>query len=292
MVPDSPSVSKPRFTSATDPRPEPSRIPAMSTSQEAGARAELPGVYRPGKRAIVVGASSGMGAAVVRQLADEGYSVVALARRSEALTELQQSCQSKPGSVHVEAHDVSDFDAVPALFERWVGELGGLDLFVFAAGVMPEVAEDEYSTEKDHLILKVNLLGCVAWCNPVAKLFETQRGGTLIGVSSIAGDRGRRGNPAYCTSKAAMNTYLEALRNRLAQVGAHVCTIKPGYVDTAMTQGMDGLFWLASPEEAARKILAAGRGGANERYVKRRWWLVGTIIKAIPSFLFKRIGPP
>lgn len=292
MVSDPHCYSKPRPDPGTELRTQPSRIRAMSTPEKVTGSSELPEVQRPGKRAIVVGASSGMGAAVVKQLAGEGYIVVALARRLQQLVELQKECSGAPGTVHVEAHDVSDFDAVPTLLERWVSELGGLDLFVFAAGVMPEVAEDEYSTEKDHLILNVNLLGCVAWCNPVAKLFETQRRGVLIGVSSIAGDRGRRGNPAYCTSKAAMNTYLEALRNRLAPVGAHVCTIKPGYVDTVMTQGMDGLFWLASPEEAARKILAAGRGGANVRYVKRRWWLVGTIIKSIPSVLFKRIGPP
>ena len=85
MVPDPLSGSKPRVTSATDPCRDPSRIRPMSTPQQAGAPAELPGVYRPGQRAIVVGASSGMGAAVVRQLADEGYTVVALARRADAL---------------------------------------------------------------------------------------------------------------------------------------------------------------------------------------------------------------
>ena len=111
-----------------------------------------------------------------------------------------------------------------------------------------------------------------------------------MGISSIAGDRGRKGNPVYCTTKAALNTYLEALRNRLSEVGVHVTTIKPGFVDTAMTKGMPGLFWLISADRAAELILAAARNRVNIRYVPRRWWFVGTVIRCIPSFVFKKLN--
>jgi len=154
---------------------------------------------------------------------------------------------------------------------------------------MPEVAPDEFNTKKDLEILGVNTGGCIAWFNPAAELFQSQRRGTMIGVSSIAGDRGRRGNPAYCTSKAAMNTYLEALRNRLGVFGVHVCTIRPGFIDTEMTRGMDGLFWLISAEEAAASILKAARSKANVRYVPFRWALVGLVLRNIPSFVFRRL---
>jgi short-subunit dehydrogenase len=86
-----------------------------------------------------------------------------------------------------------------------------------------------------------------------------------------------------------MNTFLEALRNRLAESGVHVCTIKPGFVDTVMTQGKK-TFWLISAEEAARLSLCAARSRANVRYVPRRWWFVGTAIRAIPSFLFRHLN--
>lgn len=246
------------------------------------------------RRALVVGASTGMGAALVRQLVREGYAVGALARNGDALEELARECRelgaTSGGRVVVRAHDVTDFEAVPALFEELVKDLGGLDLYVFSAGVMPSIEPREYSTSTDFHIVDVNLKGCIAWTNQVAQLFQTQRSGTIVGISSIAGDRGRKGNPVYCTSKAAMNTYLEALRNRLSEVGVHVCTIKPGYVATRMTEGMDGLFWVASPQKAAAQILAAARSRANTRYVLRRWWIVGTIIKSIPSFLFRHLN--
>ncbi len=252
------------------------------------------------RRALVVGASSGLGAALVRRLAAEGYRVAALARRGELLEALAAECaeacaatDAGPGSggvVRPYVHDVTRSAEVPELFERIVRDLGGLDLVVYASGIMPEVGKDEYDTQKDLAQLEVNVAGCIAWCNEAARLMHTQREGTLVGISSIAGDRGRKGSPVYCTTKAAMDTYLEALRNRLSEVGVHVCTIKPGFIDTPMTAGLDGLFWVISADEAARQILRAARSRANTRYVPRRWWAVGTVVKCIPSFLFKKLS--
>lgn len=254
----------------------------------------LAGVPAHKRRAIVVGASSGMGAAIVRQLVREGYRVAALARRADRLADLAEAAAEDAarsgGRVVTRAHDVARSGDVAELFAQLVDELGGLDLLVYAAGVMPAIEPKEYDTEKDLAILSVNVGGCAAWCNQAANLFQTQRDGLIVGISSIAGDRGRKGNPMYCTSKAAMNTYLEALRNRLSEVGVHVCTIRPGYVDTAMTRGMDGLFWLISAEEAARQILAAARNRVNVRYVPWRWQFVGLALRLAPSFLFRRAG--
>ena len=267
---------------------------APQTPETAPAPPRISGVPVDKRRAIVVGASSGMGAALVRQLAGEGYSVVALARRGDKLDELAGACADDAkrtgGRVLTRVHDVASPGDMNVLFEELVRELGGLDLFIYAAGVMPKVEPTEFSTEKDLAMLQVNVAGLIAWGNPVANSFRTQRAGTIVGISSIASDRGRKGAPVYGTTKAAMNTYLEALRNRLGESGVHVCTIKPGFIDTDMTRGMDGLFWLISAEEAARTILASARNRVNTRYVPLRWWLVGTIIKLIPSFLFKKLN--
>ncbi|MDP6763862.1 MAG: SDR family NAD(P)-dependent oxidoreductase [Planctomycetota bacterium] len=242
-----------------------------------------------GRRALVIGASSGIGRALVRRLAAEGYGVAALARRKEELASLREECAERgTGEVLVFSHDVQELDEVGGLFERVVRELGGLDLCVFAAGIMPQVAEDEYDTAKDAAMIAVNLTGCVAWLNPVARLFASQRGGTLVGISSVAGDRGRTKAPVYGATKAAMNTYLESLRNRLADHGVHVCTIKPGFVDTAMLGGADDLPWVVSADTAARRILRAARWRVNVRYVPMRWWWVMAVIRAVPSWLFSR----
>ena len=249
-----------------------------------GARDEI-----AGRRVLVVGASSGIGAAIVKRLAGEGYRVAALARRTEKLGTLARECQTLPGEVVVREHDVCDVADVPELFEDLVRELGGLDFYVFAAGIMPNVGRYEYDTEKDLEMLRINLDGCIAWSNPVANYFRTQRSGTIVGISSVAGERGRKGNPVYGTSKAAMNHYLEALRNRLAEVGVHVCTIKPGYVETAMTEGTE-LTGMITADEAARQILGAARNRVNQRYVPLKWSLIMAVVRAVPSFLFRRLN--
>lgn len=246
------------------------------------------------RTALIVGGSTGIGAALVARLVAEGWSVAVVARRQDALDALVASTRDAAartgGRVFAHAHDVARADEVPELFERIVRELGGLELIVYAAGVMPKIGPKEYDTPKDLEMLSVNVGGCFAWCNAAANLFQTTRRGTIVGISSIAGDRGRKGNPVYCTTKAAMNTYLEALRNRLSECGVHVTTIKPGFVDTAMTKGMPGLFWLISADRAAEMILDAARSRANTRYVPRRWWFVGTVIRSIPSFVFKKLN--
>ena len=243
------------------------------------------------RRAIVVGASSGMGAALVRQLSSEGVDVVAVARRRAVLDELAAECRGRAGRVIPCAHDVLDYAAVPALLEQLVRDLGGLDLFVYASGKMTEVGASEFDTAKDLDMLAVNVGGCIAWTNEVAKLFRTQRSGTIVGISSIAGERGRKGNPAYGTSKAAMNHYLEALRNRLADYDVHVCTIKPGFVETPMLDAArargTAIKGAITAEAAARSILRAARRRSNEAFVPLKWALVAAVLRNIPSFLFK-----
>lgn len=239
-------------------------------------------------KAIVIGASSGMGEALAKQLAQSGATVAIVARRRP---DLERIAQTMPDKIRPYPHDVEDADAVPSLFERIVKDLGGLDTVVYAAGVMPAVEEGEYSFDKDRTMVAVNLLGAMAWLNPAAARFEAQRAGTIVGISSIAGERGRRAAPGYCTSKAALSTYLESLRNRCSRYGVNVVTIKPGFVDTAMTRGKQGLFWLISADQAARQTLAlARRGTGASAFVPARWALVAAVVRAIPSFIFRRMS--
>ncbi len=245
-----------------------------------------------GRRAIVIGASAGIGAALVEALAARGCKVAALARREEELHRLaaRVNRRLRRRAVITRTHDASRVHEVPELFASLARELGGVDLVIYAAGVMPRVAVDEYDTAKDRQMIEVNYFGAVAWMNEAARRFENLREGHLVAIGSIAGVRGRRGNPAYCSSKAALHAYMESLRNRLARHGVGVTTIKPGFVDTAMTKGMPGLFWLISPREAAAHILRDVESNQGEVFVPRRWWIVATIVRCIPSFIFRHMG--
>ena len=244
------------------------------------------------QHAVVIGASSGIGEAVARRLAADGAAVALVARREDNLRRITAELNAAHGEGRAiaVAHDVRAVADIPELVREIARRLGGLDLAVYAAGFMPEVAGDEYDTAKDREILDVNLLGAVAWLNPVAERMARLGRGTIVGIGSVAGDRGRVGNPAYCTAKAGLHTYLESLRNRLAPHGVRVVTIKPGFVDTAMTRGKDGLFWVIPADRAAEIILDKARRGAATAYVPARWRLVMTVIRAIPSFIFTRLG--
>jgi short-subunit dehydrogenase len=241
------------------------------------------------RHALVVGASSGMGEALSRKLAAGGARVAMVARREEKLRDIAAAINEAAGEERalVVPHDVRHAEEVPALFQEIARWLGGLDLVVYAAGVMHSVAFDEFDGVKDHEMIDVNLRGAVAWLNPAAERFGRLRRGTIVGIGSVAGDRGRSTNPGYNTSKAGLHTYLEALRNRIGRYGVKVVTIKPGFVDTEMTSGMTGLMWMISADRAAEIILRKARRGSVTAYVPARWRLVMWVIRSIPSFLFR-----
>lgn len=243
------------------------------------------------RNALVIGASSGIGAAVARRLAADGTRVALVARRRDRLEKLTALINSTVGEDRAicRVHDVRDTVEAAELFQTIARDLGGLDLVVYAAGVMHPVAFDEFNVEDDLDTIDVNLRGAIAWLDPAAERFSRLGGGTIIGIGSVAGDRGRSGNPVYCTAKAGLHTYLEAIRNRVARDGVNVVTIKPGFVDTAMTRGLDGLFWLISADRAAEIILRSARRGAVVAYVPARWRWVMLVIRSIPSFIFRRL---
>ena len=255
--------------------------------------ATLSGVQVPWERAIVVGASSGIGAEVARQLAAGGCRVALVARREDELARLAATLgAADDGTPRALAypHDVTRPEDVPALFQQVCRDLGGLNLIVYAAGILRRIGAEEYAFEKDRETLEVNVLGAVAWLNEAAQRFGRAGTGTIVGISSTSGDRGRRGYPVYCASKAALDTYLESLRNRVGRRGVTVVTVKPGPVATPMTAGMTGLPFMISADEAARRTLAAARRGARTAYVPPRWRPIMFVIRHIPSPIFRHLN--
>ncbi len=242
----------------------------------------------PQRRAIVIGASSGLGAALTRQLAARRYRVAAVARREAELGGLRDSLPT--GLVCPYVHDVTETAQVPLLFAQITRDLGGLDLIIYAAAVQPPVTPHEYDFAKDEAMLRTNLLGAIAWLNQAAVRFERARGGHIVGVSSIAGDRGRVGSPVYNTSKAGLDTYLEALRNRLSRHRVTVTTIKPGFIDTELLKNAARTFWVISADEAAALTLDAIDRRRQIAYVPPRWRLVSLAVRAMPSVIFRRLN--
>jgi decaprenylphospho-beta-D-erythro-pentofuranosid-2-ulose 2-reductase len=235
-------------------------------------------------KCIVIGASSGIGEQLVLQLAHPSRTVAAIARRKDRLDDVADKAR---GPVLTYAHDVTDYDAAPELFDRVVEELGGVDLVIYCAGVMPSVEEGEYNWDKDRAMLEVNLLGGVRWLDLAAGHMEAQRSGTIVGISSVAGDRGRRGAPVYTASKAGFTAYLEALRNRCDRYGVNIVTVKPGPVRTSMTEGMK-LPFMIDADQAAAGVLKLAEGGTGSGYVPKIWSPIMGIIQHVPSFIFRK----
>lgn len=247
----------------------------------------------PRKRAVLVGASSGIGAALALRLAREGYILALLARRVDLLNEVCKTINQEYGESHAfpYEHDAENTDSIPDLLREIVSDLGGLDLFIYNAGVNFPPGPDTLDFEQDRKMIAVNVIGAMAWLTPVADMFKSMRGGQIVGISSVAGDRGRVGNPGYNTSKAALTTYLEALRNRLTRYGVHVLTVKPGFVKTDMLKAAQGATpFTISPERAADDIWNALRKHKQVIYTASIWRWIMLAIQHVPSVIFRRLS--
>ncbi|HRJ74869.1 MAG TPA: SDR family NAD(P)-dependent oxidoreductase, partial [Anaerolineales bacterium] len=195
----------------------------------------------PRRRALVIGASEGMGAALARKLAKEGYVLALVSRQKDKLQALCNELNTKETIAFSYPHDVTKYNEVPSLLQKIVADLGGLDTVIFLAGVnFPPGGVDKYNFENDKKMVEVNLIGAMAWLTPIAEMFQNAKAGQIVGIGSVAGDRGRVGNPGYNTSKAGFATYLEALRNRLTRHDVNVLTVKPGFVKTEMLKAAQG----------------------------------------------------
>ena len=235
------------------------------------------------KTAIIIGASSGIGREIVRILASQGVTVAAVARRKPMLDQLVAEF---PGKVVAFEHDVKNTDEIPGLFLEITKWLGGLDLFVYNSGVMPEVESGEYSFEKDMDMIDVNIIGAVAWLNQAAERFQNTKHGALVGIGSVAGDRGRMLQPVYNASKAFLHSYMESLRNRICRYGVVVSTIKPGPVDTDLAKHMK--MKKMSARHAA-EICVSKFDKNGEHYLAFFHRFAFYIIKRIPSPIFRKL---
>lgn len=236
---------------------------------------------------LILGARSDIARALAHEYARAGHRLILAARRAEELASDAQDLAVRYG-IEAEATELDALDF--ASHERFVDELGDVHGVICAIGYLGDQQRAQSDFDECRRILDTNYTGVVSLLNRLANKLEAQKRGFVIGISSVAGDRGRQSNYLYGSAKAALSAYLSGLRNRLAPAGVQVLTVKPGFVRTRMTEGMPlpGLL-TAQPDAVARDIRSAQQRGRNEIYTRWFWRPIMKGITSVPEFLFKRM---
>ena len=236
------------------------------------------------KKAIIVGASSGIGNELAKILVEEGYKVGITGRRKPELEKLRKS--------RAEKYVISSFDCMNENNSEKLTELtnkiGGLDLLILSSGTGDLNENLEFEIENS--TNKLNVIAFTEIVDWTFNYFEKQGNGHLTAISSIAGIRGSRIAPAYNASKAYQINYLEGLRQKATKIKKpiYITDIRPGFVDTDMAKG-EGQFWVSSKEKAAKQIFRLIKKKANVGYVSKRWQLISILLKGLPNGIYKRM---
>ncbi len=239
---------------------------------------------------LILGASSSVARAFARQAAADGSDILLAGRDREDLERAAADLRVRAGRrVEVLDFDATDPESHAAFAERSAALAERLDVFL-AFGFMPSQAEMDADPGLAIDTIAVNYAGAVSILSHLAPLLEAKGRGSVVALSSVAGDRGRLKNYVYGSAKAGLNAYLQGLRARLHRRGIGVTTVKPGFLDTAMSFGHPGMLPMASPEACAAACLRHARRGKEVAYFPAFWWVVMTIIKAIPERIFKRLS--
>ena len=236
---------------------------------------------------LIIGAKSDIAKATAREYAKHGYDLYLAARNSDELKEFADDITVRTqGVVKLAELDILDYKNHQAFYDKLEEKPLGV---ISAIGYLGEQEKAQTNFSESKQIMDVNYTGVVSLFNIIANDFEHRRSGFMVGISSVAGDRGRKSNYIYGSAKAALTTYLSGLRNRLYDAQVYVLTVKPGFVATKMTEGMDLPEKLtAKPEEVAKAIYKAQQKGKNVLYTKWIWRWVMLIIKIIPEHIFKK----
>ena len=235
------------------------------------------------KKAIIVGATSGIGRELAKVLSINGYIVGATGRRLNLLKDLKEELTAQ---IFIKEIDVTKQSALSEL-QSLIDEMDGVDLIVISAGTGSLEPNLPWNKEKE--TIETNVLGFGAIANIAYHHFIKKNSGHLVGISSIASIRGGEA-PAYNASKAFVANYLQGLRYLVKKNNKNITItdIQPGFVDTAMAQG-EGLFWVATPEKAVDQIFTAIKKKKNHAYITKRWRLIAWVLKILPDFIYNKL---
>jgi decaprenylphospho-beta-D-erythro-pentofuranosid-2-ulose 2-reductase len=257
---------------------------ARRADQAARRERELP------RKIAVFGATSAIAQAWMRLLAPGGVSFFIVARNTTHLKAVAQDLVTRGAdSVYMETSDLDQTAAHPAMLERAVTSLGGLDCALIAHGTLGDqpASEADYATAAASF--QTNFLSAVSLVTWLANYFAAQYRGTIAVISSVAGDRGRKSNYVYGSAKAGLNAFLDGVRNRVDREGVQVLTIRPGFVATPMTAHLPQGPLFVTPDQVARDILKAIESRRDVLYTPWFWRWIMALIRVIPEWKFKRM---
>ena len=240
---------------------------------------------------LVLGGGSEIALATLRKLvANRARTVVLAARRPESLAETAEELRSL-GAPRVEtvAFDAADTDAHEAFVDGVVDRIGDIDRGLLAFGVLGDQAEAERTGVAAAEIARVNYLGAVSVTIPVATRMRAQGHGTMVALSSVAGERARRSNFVYGSSKAGLDAFFQGLGDSLDGSGVHVMIVRPGFVHTKMTEGLDPAPLSTTPEAVADAIVRGLERGTEVIWVPPTLRFVMSGLRHLPRAVFRRI---
>jgi decaprenylphospho-beta-D-erythro-pentofuranosid-2-ulose 2-reductase len=250
-----------------------------------------PQATTPPRKILVLGATSGIAEATCRIWAFQGASLFLVARNAEKLAAVAADLKTRGASyVDTAVADLDDTDQHPALLAHAVNSLTGMDIAYLAYGVLGDQTEAERDFNTAAQILHTNFVAPVSLLTWLANFCVQRRAGTIAVISSVAGDRGRKSNYLYGSSKAGLSAFLSGLRNRVDREGVTVLTIKPGPVKTAMTANMPKSEKFADVESVAESIVSAIDKRKDILYVPFQWQPIMFIIRNIPERVFKKLN--
>lgn len=237
------------------------------------------------KKAIIIGASSGIGKGLAKLLTENDYKVGITGRKTELLEELKKT---KPHSFLIKTFDVTDTKTSVEKLEELTSELGGLDLLILSSGIGN--LNETLDFEIERKVIDLNITGFTNIIDWTYRYFEKQDFGHLVAISSVAGIRGSRQAPSYNATKSYQINYLEGLRQKStkSKKSIFITDIRPGLVDTDMAKG-EGLFWVMPVEKVAKQIFKAIKNKSKVVYVTKRWGLIGRLLKIMPRFIYDRM---
>lgn len=238
---------------------------------------------------LIIGATSDIAKSLANVYASQGNDLYLTARNPQDLEKFSKSIKVKHNvEVKVLQYDITSYDKNQEFYEALSPQPQGV---IVASGYMTMQDIAENSLNLSQQTMNVNLIGPINILNIVANSFEKRKEGFIIGISSVAGDRGRASNYIYGSAKAGLTAYLSGLRNRLFAANVSVLTVKPGFVDTKMTKGLDLPENLTvQPDDVALDIYNAQQKNKSEIYTKSIWRYIMFIIRNIPEFIFKRLS--
>ena len=238
---------------------------------------------------LIIGAKSDIAKATAREYAKHGYDLYLAARNSSELEAFSRDIITRTQrTIQLVELDILDYKSHQAFYDQLEEKPLGV---ISAIGYLGEQEKAQSNFDEAQQIMDTNYTGVVSLFNIIANDFEKRRSGFMVGISSVAGDRGRKSNYIYGSAKAALTAYLSGLRNRLYDAQVQVLTVKPGFVATKMTEDMDLPEKLtAQPEEVAEDIYKAQQKGKSMLYTKWIWRWVMLIIRSIPEFQFKKMS--